>query len=259
VSTRYTYGDSLAAAERLRMVETVAATTRSFLVRNAPWRPLLAVDLGCGPGYTTRLLHETVGAARTVGLDRSESFVELARRTNSRPGMTFMRHDVSETPLPTGPADLLFARLLLAHLQQADALVRRWVSSVAPGGVVLLDELEEVASDEPAIRTYLDEVAIPVVRAQGAELMAGPRLHAMPDPPGLERLADSVVTLRPPVAISARIFGLNLAVLTERGEIGPRPDLAQDLAAIAEGDRRAHPVIWQMRQIAFRRPLSWVG
>jgi hypothetical protein len=46
---------------------------------------------------------------------------------------------------------------------------------------------------------------------------------------------------------------MNLAVLVERGETDPRPDLADTLAAIVDGRVHATPVEWSMRQVAFRR------
>src|SRR4051794_17612598 len=71
---RYAYGDSDLAAERLALVATVfEPTSREFVQAAAPRSPALAVDLGCGPGHTTRLLHEATGAARTLGLDASAS------------------------------------------------------------------------------------------------------------------------------------------------------------------------------------------
>jgi hypothetical protein len=120
------------------------------------------------------------------------------------------------------------------------------------GGLLLLDELEEVTSEEPAVEAYLREVAEPVVARQGASLIAGPLLHAMADPPTSARLADDVVTFSPSAAASARIFAMNLAVLVERGEIDPRPDLATALDGIAAG-REAAPVVWRVRQMALRR------
>jgi hypothetical protein len=119
----------------------------------------------------------------------------------------------------------------------------------------LLDELEEVTSGEPAVEAYLREVAEPVVARQGASLMAGPQLHVMADPPTTARLADDVVTISPPAAASAKIFAMNLAVLVERGEIEPRPDLATALDRIANG-HRAQPVVWRVRQLIFRRTTS---
>ncbi len=252
MSARYTYGDTDVAAERLRLLaEVFGPTTRAFLRRAELENPRLALDLGCGPGHTTRLVAETLRPTRTVGLDRSEAFVERAK-VGAPSGIEFFRHDVTVVPFPTGDADLIHCRLLLAHLPDPVEVVFRWSCELTIGGLLLLDELEEVSSKEPAVEAYLREVAEPVVARQGASLIAGPLLHAMADPPTSARLADDVVTFSPPAAASARIFSMNLAVLVERGEAEPRPDLADALDRIADG-RVAAPVVWRVRQLAFRR------
>ena len=101
-------------------------------------------------------------------------------------------------------------------------------------------------------RTYLDEVAIPVVTSQGGRLIVGPQLHEMADPSNAERVHDEVVTLSPSATLTARMFGMNLQVLTDSGEIASRPDVADGLRALAE-DASAAPVVWRMRQIGFER------
>jgi hypothetical protein len=75
----------------------------------------------------------------------------------------------------------------------------------------------------------------------------------MPDPPSVSRVHDEVVTVLPPVAPTARMFGMNLRVLARAGHIGSRPDLEEGLASIAGGEASAEHVIWRMRQIAFER------
>ena len=253
MSERYTYGDTDLAAERLGLVARMfEPSTRAFLGRAVTVIPSLAYDLGCGPGLTTRLLHAVTGAARTVGLDRSGLFLERAA-DGAPAGVSFRPHDVREVPFPDGPADLIYCRLLLAHLVDPPGVVARWTTQLTPGGLVLLDELEAIETADPVFDAYLRDVALPVVEAQGARLIVGALLAAMPDPAGTERVTDDVVTLTPPSAESARIFGMNLAVLVERGEIRPQPGLAAYLAAIADGSRGAEPVVWRMRQLAFRR------
>jgi SAM-dependent methyltransferase len=253
MSEGYTYGNTDLAAERLGLVARVfEPTTRAFLERSVTSAPSLAYDLGCGPGHTTRLVRAVTGAARVVGLDRSGPFLDRAV-VDAPWGVSFDAHDVREVPFPDGPADLIYCRLLLAHLVDPPGVVERWTTQLASGGQVLLDELEAIDAADPVFARYLGDVALPVVEAQGARLLAGPVLAAMPDPPGTERVADDVVSFTPPPAESARIFGMNLAVLVERGEIPPHPDLAADLAAIADGVREGQPVVWRMRQIAFRR------
>jgi trans-aconitate 2-methyltransferase len=247
---RYAYGDSVSAGDRLDLVARVfEPTSRRFLERAAPVTPRLALDLGCGPGNTTRLIAGALRPQRTVGLDRSGPFLERARR-GAPPDVEFIEHDVFVTPFPIGPADVIFARLLLAHLPDRPGVVARWTAQLAPGGVALLDEIEELRTDEPAFAEYLP-IAIEVVERSGGRLFAGPELGAMHEPPGTQRTRNDVVALDATAAEVAPIFGMNLRVLAERGEIEPKPRLERDLAAIAE--RGGGSIEWLVRQVAFRR------
>lgn len=252
--SRYTYGDSETAAERLELVARLfEPTSRSFLAASVGTpAPNLALDLGCGPGHTTALVHAVSGAARTVGLDRSSAFAHRARVTAPL-GVAFVAADVAAPALPTGPAGLIYARLLLAHLADPRALVRRWSTQLTIGGRILIDDLETIDTREGVFRAYLDDVALTVVRAQGGVLFVGPVLHTARDPSGLARVHDEVATFTAPAAETARVFGMNLAVLTERGEIRPRPEMADALGAIAGGAQAAAPVGWSVRQLAWRR------
>ena len=224
--------------------------SRAFLQRSVHEVPSLALDLGCGPGLTTRLLHETTGSRLTVGLDGSESFIARAR--NRAPhGIEFMVHDVRVVPFPTEQADIAYCRLLLPHLVSPSEVVAAWATQIRPGGLLLLDELESVDTEEPAFVNYLDQVARRVVADEGADLYVGPALHAMADPPGTQRLADELITFTPGAVTTARIFSMNLAELTERGTVDARPDLAERLEAIAQGGD-ARPASWRVRQLAFQ-------
>jgi trans-aconitate methyltransferase len=61
--------------------------------------PALALDLGCGPGNTTRPVHDVTAAVRTIGLDRSPAFVAEGERSAGRPSLPkFREHDVTVVP-----------------------------------------------------------------------------------------------------------------------------------------------------------------
>ena len=249
-SARYTYGDSEFAADRLDLVARMfEPTTRRFLKRAGIAEPRLAIDLGCGPGNTTRLIADVLRPARTVGLDRSAIYLERARR-GAPPGVEFQEHDALVTPFPFGPTDVCFCRLLLAHLPDRVDVVARWATQLAPAGVLLLDEIEDFQSDQVALLDYV-RLASAVVERAGGRLVAGPELAAMSDPPGTERVADEAVLMDVSASDTATIFAMNLAVLVEGSEVEPQPELAAALADV--GGRENGHIEWRVRQIAFRR------
>jgi trans-aconitate 2-methyltransferase len=71
----YSFGETDLPAERLRVVAQVfEPTSEAFVSETVLDHPRLTVDLGCGPGFTTRLLSRVTRSTRTVGMDRSEPF-----------------------------------------------------------------------------------------------------------------------------------------------------------------------------------------
>jgi trans-aconitate 2-methyltransferase len=274
----YTFGDTDQAAERLALVaEVFAPTTRRFIADVGQWLGLrgsrpdgdgngigLALDLGCGPGHTTRLLARELTALRTVGLDRSAAFIEQARLAEpaggtaaGTAGPAFMLHDISLTPFPVGPADVVFCRFLLTHLPSPGEVLAGWASQLAPSGVMLVDEVDRIDPGHPVFREYLAAVDS-MLTHEGHRLYIGPQLDAMPAPAGTERFTSRVVDLSPPPAKAARMFAMNLAVWrthtyarTELGE--PLLDrLAAGLAELARDPGDA-TITWGMRQIGYRR------
>jgi trans-aconitate 2-methyltransferase len=160
----YTFGDHDEASGRLkRLAEIYEPETRGLLEwardsGDSP-APRLAVDLGCGPGWTTRLLADALRPQRTVGLDSSERYVAEARA--NCPKLEFLRHDVLVAPFPVDEPDLLFCRFLLTHLPSPRAALMVWASAAAPKARLLIHETERIESDHPTLRRYyelLDEM-----------------------------------------------------------------------------------------------------
>jgi len=251
----YAFGDSAAAARRLGLLaDLFEPASRVFLARFAG-RPLgLAVDLGCGTGHTTRLLASVLRPRRTLGLDQSASFVALAG-DGAPPGVAFVVHDVTAVPFPCPPAGLLSCRLLLSHLPDPPAVLAAWATQLAPGGLLLVEEVERIHTGDPALGGYL-EVAARLLTSRGQTLEVGPVLHRLPDPPGLARGQDRVATLAPPAVRAAAMFGANLAVWGDqavRDRVAGAAELAalaRDLAAVAAGARPA-AITWELRQLAW--------
>jgi trans-aconitate 2-methyltransferase len=229
MTTAYAFRDSAAAAERLRLVaEIFEPTSRTFLAASGRRGVGLALDLGCGPGYTTRLLAAALRPRHVIGLDSSAAFLDLARRD----GGEYRRLDVESDAVP--PADLAYCRFLLSHVRRPAATVERWVASLRVGGRLLAEEVESISTDDPAFARYLD-----VVRA-----MLARRGHTLEVGPNLVGGAAQIVTVAPDPAAVARMFRANLRAWSDEAPDG----LDEELAA---GDRG--PIVWRLRRIVHEK------
>lgn len=96
-------------------------------------RPAMrVVDLGCGTGELTRLLHQTLKADATLGLDASAAM--LARsQAFAGDGLRFEQRDIDEFTA-AGEFDLIFSNAALHWLQNHDALLARLTRALKPGG-----------------------------------------------------------------------------------------------------------------------------
>jgi trans-aconitate 2-methyltransferase len=251
----YTFGDSDLAARRLELLgATFADTTRNFLAAAAPAEPALAVDLGSGPGHTTALVRETLRPARTVAIDFSPAYVEqTATRMAADPTARAIEADVLDLPEAVDGAEVIFVRMLLTHLRDPLAAVSLWRERLAPGGVLLLEEVESIETEEPALVRYLN-LQREMLAANENRLEIGPELGArLGDDPALR--SSEVAVFQPGAGVAARMFGMNFGTWRDRPEVLAEHE-HEELSAIATGLGRvatapedSAPITWRMRQI----------
>jgi trans-aconitate 2-methyltransferase len=238
---RYTFGDDDRAGQRLQLVaDAYRPTSEPFIRAQAPpGAGSVVVDLGCGPGFSTDLLAETCRPRRLLGIDASPSFVELARR--QVPSAIFAVHDASVTPLPGAPADVLYARLLLAHLRDPLDVARRWQSQLAAGGVLLVEDLEDIAAPAGPLRDY-EELSTETVRSGGGSMYGGRALAP---------LGGGCVEVDVPARVAARIYLFNVERWLGEGQGGGRQDrLGRLRAGLADmAGNGTGTVSWIVRQI----------
>jgi trans-aconitate 2-methyltransferase len=169
--------------------------------------------------------------------------------------VAFARHDAREVPFPEAPAQVVFCRLLLAHLNRPMDVLAGWATQLAPGGLLMIDELDRAEIDDDAFRRYL-EVAVAVIERQGSVLFAGPVIATAPPPAGTERVANGTMAIELSPEDAGRMFGMNLRVLRRDGQLpadDPELDgLQASLDAAVAGQARSGCVLIE-RQIVFRR------
>ncbi len=88
------------------------------------------VDLGCGTGELTSVLHARLGATETLGIDSS---AEMLAKAPATPGVRFERHDIREFR-PDGRFDVVFSNAALQWVDDHPSLFAELTKYVAPGG-----------------------------------------------------------------------------------------------------------------------------
>jgi trans-aconitate 2-methyltransferase len=261
-SNRYTFGDTEEASARLRrLAELYEPETRELLLRGDARKPQLAIDLGCGPGWTTRLLHDALHPTRTVGLDASPRFIDEARRNHGQEiqsaPLEFHVHDVTQMPFPIPAPDALLCRFLLTHLRDPAKVLERWAKASAPDCVLFIHETESMQAEHPALRRYYELVA-QLQHHYGQTLEVGALLENCVAGSGWRVVESRRLELRKPASAMAQIHLANLRTWRQddfaRHAFDAREidALEASLTQIAVGSQNDGAVINAARQIVAR-------
>lgn len=125
-------------AERTRPVRDLVAAIPDILVNNA-------IDLGCGPGNSTEVLHARFPHAQIEGLDNDQDMIEAARKR--MPEITFALEDIDQWRART-PVDVILANASLQWLPDHAKLYPQLLQQLRPGGCLAVqtpDNLQEPA------------------------------------------------------------------------------------------------------------------
>ena len=255
----YTFGDTDRAAARLRALARVyEPSSRKLLESLERSHGELALDLGCGPGYTTALLAESVAEARVLGLDQSPKLLEQATRERGSARTSFALCDVSKAPFPAPPASFLYSRFLLTHLRDPASIVHGWAACALPGARLVLEETAFMRGEHSAFPRYY--ALVERMQAHyGQSMYIGRDLATLSASAAwsVER-ADIIVASLP----AADMAGLHFANLQTWStdpfaqanyENEGLAELGAELEQIAIGNESAPPVSCGMAQMVLRR------
>ena len=141
--------------------------------------PRVVVDLGCGNGPATLAVADLWPQARVVGVDRSESMLEAARRLDGRGRVQWLQGDLRDwDPVSLGEApDVIVTNATLQWVPGHLDLVPVWIEALAPGGWFAMQVPHN--GDAPSHR-LMREVAAGHERS--AELLAALELPGVGEP-----------------------------------------------------------------------------
>lgn len=238
------------------LASVFASTSEALLGDLDATPPRVVLDLGCGPGHTTAMLAGAFPGADIIGLDASDLFVtEAARKAPRR--CSFRVADVTRSPLPGAPADVIYTRFLVVHLADPRAALTTWASQLAPGGFLVVEEPERIDTEDRDFRRYL-ELASVVVGVRGGDLYAGRLLAEMAAPAGTDVVIRRSTPLDVAVGKAATIFAMNLSTWGDDPSVADIAggDEVADLAGRLQRrltDESTGVIRWWMRQFVGRR------
>lgn len=105
-----------------------------LLAMVAPAPHMRVVDLGCGTGKQTRMLHERLEARETIGIDSSAKMLEAQAAATLPAGLRFEVGTIEAFPPRGETFDLVFSNAALHWVDDHAALIPRLASALAPGG-----------------------------------------------------------------------------------------------------------------------------
>jgi trans-aconitate 2-methyltransferase len=142
----------------LQFVQERTRPARDLVGRSALESPRRVIDLGCGPGNSSRLLAERWPGAALTGLDSAAAMIAAASR--DYPDADWVEGDIAGWATEDGPAyDLVFSNAALQWVADHATVYPGMFGRVAPGGALAIQVPADI--DAPAHRAMRDLAASP--------------------------------------------------------------------------------------------------
>ncbi|MEV0227105.1 methyltransferase domain-containing protein [Streptomyces sp. NPDC050704] len=181
----YALGATEQEYERLRRQAQVWAEATEMILRRAGVpKGARCLDIGSGPGEVMRQFRRLAGPSATVtGMDIDGVLGrESLRRLRDEEGGSFEFRELdieAADRIPGGPYGVVFTRLVLLHLRDPVAAVRKMYEAVAPGGLLVVQDYDLRTWE--TLPSFEDgdlprDVLMATLRAGGKEPLIGPKL-----------------------------------------------------------------------------------
>jgi SAM-dependent methyltransferase len=186
----YIHGTGAAEQERLAALNRL--TNEAFVEFLAPRPGMRVLEVGSGLGLLAVAVADAAPGVEVVGVERSPA--QLAAAV-ADPRVRFVQGDAHHLVFPDGAFDLVYARYLLEHVSDPQAVVSGMRRVARPGGrVAALENDISLVRVDPACPTF-DDVWGAFQRLQhhvGGDAHVGRRLYRLFRDAGLSRIELSM-------------------------------------------------------------------
>jgi trans-aconitate 2-methyltransferase len=134
-----------------------------LIARIAIANPTHIIDLGCGPGNSTKALKMRWHTARVVGLDNSPEMIAAAQKAD--PAGIWQMADVATWQTETA-YDIVFSNATLQWVKNHADLMPKLLNQVAPGGALAVQMPETSGIGMPIRQIVAEVAALPIWQSQ---------------------------------------------------------------------------------------------
>ena len=252
---KYTFGTEKINEKRLKSIADIFnPLAKDFIQKHLDYDVQSVIDLGCGPGFTTKMLSEIIACNTITGLDNSENFIKTAQMKFTH--LQFILHDVTRTPFPIN-ADLMYCRFVLSHLSDVFSVVNKWIKELNRNGKIFLDEVEDVLTEKTVFKRYL-QINDDLIKSQGAELFIGKKLSNLKFKGKIIQNTCDIIPVSNQQAASW--FYPNSISIWEKEDYvlnnvsdKERKEIAHELKQIMESEDNKSDIVWHMRRMVIMK------
>jgi SAM-dependent methyltransferase len=159
-----------------------------------------ALDVGCGPGKTTAILHDLVQPdGEAVGVDIAESRINYARSFyGERTGIDFQVRDVRQSMKDLGQFDFIWVRFVLEYYRVgALDIIKNISANLKPGGCICLLDLDYNCLSHwempPALEAIIIRSMLHAQENYNFDLYAGRKFYAHLYDLGFENICVNIM------------------------------------------------------------------
>jgi SAM-dependent methyltransferase len=155
------------------------------------------LEVGGGGGSLGRWMAERVGLSGSVLV--TDIDVRYVTTTLTAPNIEVRQHNIVTDPLPSDTFDLIHERLVLIHLPERAAVLRKLVAALKPGGWLVVEEFDSALSSrglvapQAEMKTGIEQMEAAMeqlMRTRGANRNLGRELYGMLTDLGLEQVGS---------------------------------------------------------------------